>query len=67
MSETGDKANDTPRPGGIGPGERLQEARIKKSLSLEDVAGRMHLSPSILEAIEEIRSWEKERAKTLSV
>jgi cytoskeleton protein RodZ len=53
VSETEDKANDTPRPGGIGPGERLQAARIKKSLSLKDVAGRMHLSPSILEAIEE--------------
>ena len=53
MSETEDKANDTPRPGGIGPGERLQAARIKKGLSLEDVASRMHLSPGILEAIEE--------------
>jgi cytoskeleton protein RodZ len=53
VSETEDKANDTPRPGGIGPGERLQAARIKKSLSLKDVAGRMHLSPSILKAIEE--------------
>ena len=53
MSETEDKANDTPRRGGIGPGERLQAARIKKGLSLEDVASRMHLSPSILEAIEE--------------
>ena len=37
----------------IGPGERLQAARIKKSLSLEDVANRMHLSASILAAIEE--------------
>jgi cytoskeleton protein RodZ len=53
VSETEDKANDTPRPGGIGPGERLQAARIKKGLSLEDVASRMHLSPGILEAIEE--------------
>jgi cytoskeleton protein RodZ len=53
VSETEGKENDTPRPGGIGPGERLQAARIKKGLSLEDVAGRMHLSPSILEAIEE--------------
>ena len=53
MSQTEDKANDTPRPSSIGPGERLQAARIKKGLSLEDVAGRMHLSASILEAIEE--------------
>ena len=53
MSETEEKVNDTPRSGGIGPGERLQAARIKKGLSLEDVASRMHLSPSILEAIEE--------------
>jgi len=53
VSETEDKAIDTPRPSGIGPGERLQAARIKKGLSVEDVAGRMHLSPSILEAIEE--------------
>ena len=45
--------NTETRPSGIGPGERLQAARIQKGLSLEDVAGRMHLSPSILEAIEE--------------
>lgn len=38
---------------GTGPGERLQAARIKKGLSLEDVANRMHLSAGILEAIEE--------------
>ncbi|HUV23189.1 MAG TPA: RodZ domain-containing protein [Gammaproteobacteria bacterium] len=53
MSETEDKSNDMPRRGGIGPGERLQAARIKKGLSLEDVASRMHLSANILEAIEE--------------
>jgi cytoskeleton protein RodZ len=53
VSESEDKSNDMPRPGGIGPGERLQAARIKKGLSLEDVASRMHLSSSILEAIEE--------------
>ena len=53
MSETEDKAIDTPRKGGAGPGERLQAARIKQGLSLEDVASRMHLSVSILEAIEE--------------
>ena len=53
MSETEDKAIETPRKGGAGPGERLQAARIKQGLSLEDVANRMHLSVSILEAIEE--------------
>ena len=53
MSEIEDKAIDTPRKGGAGPGERLQAARIKEGLSLEDVASRMHLSVSILEAIEE--------------
>jgi cytoskeleton protein RodZ len=53
VSKTEDKGSDTPRQGDIGPGELLQAARIKKGLSLEDVAGRMHLSPSILEAIEE--------------
>jgi cytoskeleton protein RodZ len=53
VSETEDKSNDMPRQGGIGPGERLQAARIKKGLSLDDVASRMHLSANILEAIEE--------------
>jgi cytoskeleton protein RodZ len=54
MSDTEDKTNDAPaRAGGIGPGERLQAARIKNGLSLEDVANRMHLSSSILEALED--------------
>jgi cytoskeleton protein RodZ len=54
MNETEDKVNDTPaRTGGTGPGERLQAARIKNGLSVEDVANRMHLSSSILEALEE--------------
>ena len=53
MSETEDKAIETPRKGSAGPGERLQAARIKQGLSLEDVARRMHLSVRILEAIEE--------------
>ena len=54
MSDTEDKKNDAPaRTGGTGPGERLQAARIKNGLSLEDVATRMHLSPSILEALED--------------
>ncbi len=53
MSETEDKVIETPRKGSAGPGERLQAARIKQGLSLEDVARRMHLSVRILEAIEE--------------
>ena len=54
MNETEDKMNDAPaRAGATGPGERLQAARIKQGLSVEDVATRMHLSPSILEALEE--------------
>lgn len=48
-----DNANNAARPAKIGPGEQLAAERIKKGLSLEDVAGRMHLSTSILEAIEE--------------
>ncbi len=40
---------------GPGPGERLQAARIQQGLSVDDVANRMHLSPNILEAIEENR------------
>ncbi|MCP4188568.1 MAG: helix-turn-helix domain-containing protein [Gammaproteobacteria bacterium] len=41
------------RTGGIGPGDRLQAARIEMGLSVEDVANRMHLSLAILESIEE--------------
>ena len=50
-----DKLKSESRPSGLGPGERLQAARIQKSLSIDDVAGRMHLSTEILEAIEENR------------
>lgn len=50
-----DKLISESRPSGLGPGERLQAARIQKSLSIDDVAGRMHLSTAILEAIEENR------------
>ncbi len=53
MDVAEDNANNPARPAKIGPGERLQAERIKKGLSLEDVAGRMHLSNNILEAIEE--------------
>lgn len=41
------------RPTGIGPGERLQAARIQMGMSVEDVAARMHLSVAILESIED--------------
>ena len=37
----------------LGPGERLQAARIEKSLTVQDIANQMHLSTAILEAIEE--------------
>ncbi len=42
-----------PPASGIGPGERLQAARISQGLTLEDVANRMHLSPAILSSLEE--------------
>ncbi len=48
-----ESAGNENRRGGIGPGERLQAARIQKGLSVDDVATRMHLSNNILEAIEE--------------
>ena len=41
------------RPSGIGPGDRLQAARIEKGLTIDDVANRMHLSVAILQSIEE--------------
>ncbi len=48
-----EKPENEARSTGIGPGERLQAARIQQGLSLQDVASRMHLSGKILEAIEE--------------
>ena len=53
MKAVNDNTGQESRPTGIGPGERLQAARIQQGLSLDDVASRMHLSASILEAIEE--------------
>ncbi|MFT5219972.1 MAG: cytoskeleton protein RodZ [Gammaproteobacteria bacterium] len=47
-----EKAPDS-QPTGSGPGDRLQAARIKIGLSINDVANRMHLSKAILEALEE--------------
>ena len=52
MDTTDPQPKNEQRSTGIGPGERLQAERIQQGLSLEDVAGRMHLSTSILEAIE---------------
>lgn len=53
MNDGVDPASNEMRTNGPGPGERLQSARIQQGLSLEDVASRMHLSPNILEAIED--------------
>ena len=53
MNDGVDQANREQGKSGPGPGELLQAARIQQGLSLEDVANRMHLSPAILEAIEE--------------
>ena len=53
MSIADDKPTNEARVTGIGPGERLQAARIQQGLSVKDVASRMHLSTSILSAIEE--------------
>lgn len=39
--------------GTMGPGDRLQAARIENGMSIEDIAMRMHLSVSILKSIEE--------------
>ena len=53
MTVTDELQTGEHKPAGVGPGERLQAARIQQGLSLEDVASRMHLSVNILEAIEE--------------
>ncbi len=53
MSASEKKQEHEPRQTGIGPGERLQAARIQQGLSLDDVADRMHLSLGILKAIED--------------
>ena len=47
------KLGDEAQKSAIGPGERLQAARIQQGLSLDDVANRMHLSLDILKAIED--------------
>jgi len=53
MTADQEKQAEDSQQRGIGPGERLQAARIRKGLSIEDVANRMHLSTSILQSIEE--------------
>jgi cytoskeleton protein RodZ len=53
MKAADKKHEHEPRQTGIGPGERLQAARIQQGLSLDDVADRMHLSLRILKAIED--------------
>ena len=53
MKATEIKLGDEVQKSAIGPGERLQAARIQQGLSLDDVAQRMHLSLDILKAIED--------------
>ena len=53
MKATETRDGDEPRQSGIGPGERLQAARIQQGLSLDDIADRMHLSIDVLKAIED--------------
>lgn len=52
MSVVDEQPKNEQRSSGANPGDRLQAARIQQGLSLDDVAGRMHLSTSILKAIE---------------
>ncbi|MGD2172752.1 MAG: DUF4115 domain-containing protein [Gammaproteobacteria bacterium] len=52
MENQQDNPKTESRQSGIGPGERLQAARIQQSLSIDDVASRMHLSVNILKSIE---------------
>ena len=49
-SDTSHELDD--RSDAIGPGSKLQAARIDRGLSVEDVANRMHLSTRIIESIE---------------
>jgi cytoskeleton protein RodZ len=53
MENEAENQNSESRPAGIGPGERLQAARIQQGLSIDDVASRMHLSVNILKSIED--------------
>jgi len=53
MNAADEQETNTQRSTGVGPGERLQAARIKQGLTLDDVASRMHLNANIVEAIED--------------
>jgi cytoskeleton protein RodZ len=52
MPDVDEQPKNEQRSSAAGPGDRLQAARIEQGLSLDDVAGRMHLSANILKAIE---------------
>lgn len=53
MEKENQNLNSEPRPAGVGLGERLQAARIQQGMSVDDVAGRMHLNVAIVKSIEE--------------
>jgi len=53
MDPVDQQGKDAQRSSAAGPGERLQAARIQMGISLDDIAKRMHLSTSIVEAIED--------------
>ena len=52
MSENKKTEQNSEKPT-LGPGERLQAARISVGMTLEDVANKMHLSSEILNSLEE--------------
>ena len=52
MSENKKTEQNSEKPM-LGPGERLQAARISVGMTLEDVANKMHLSSEILNSLEE--------------
>jgi cytoskeleton protein RodZ len=53
MDPVDQQGKDAQRSSAAGPGEHLQAARIQMGISLDDIAKRMHLSTSIVEAIED--------------
>jgi cytoskeleton protein RodZ len=52
MSEDNSPGDDQAAPR-QGPGDRLQSARISTGMTVEEVAGKMHLSTTILTSLEE--------------
>ena len=52
-SKTQIDVEDIPSRPTMGPGERLQAARISVGMTLDDVANKMHLSTEILNSLEE--------------